>query len=118
MADEEATHRARLIERHKARFGDRMTFRVSLDHYTRAAHEAERGADSWGKGMAGLIAMIREGRFAKTDNVVFLHTGGAAGLFAYGAAFALKVPHRIAAPCALIGTSNFFELAVAVIGRT
>jgi ACR3 family arsenite transporter len=24
------------------------------------------------------------------------------------------VPHRIAAPCALIGTSNFFELAVAV----
>ncbi|GHE03273.1 arsenic transporter [Defluviimonas sp. 20V17] len=38
------------------------------------------------------------------------------GIFAigYGAAFALKVPHKIAAPCALIGTSNFFELAVAV----
>lgn len=38
------------------------------------------------------------------------------GIFAvgYGAAYALKVPHRIAAPCALIGTSNFFELAVAV----
>jgi ACR3 family arsenite transporter len=33
---------------------------------------------------------------------------------AYGAAWALKVPHRIAAPCAMIGTSNFFELAVAV----
>lgn len=33
---------------------------------------------------------------------------------AYGAAWALRVPHRIAAPCALIGTSNFFELAVAV----
>lgn len=33
---------------------------------------------------------------------------------AYAAAFALKVPHKIAAPCALIGTSNFFELAVAV----
>jgi ACR3 family arsenite transporter len=32
----------------------------------------------------------------------------------YGAAYALGVPHRIAAPCALIGTSNFFELAVAV----
>ncbi|WP_378949472.1 ACR3 family arsenite efflux transporter [Paracoccus sp. R86501] len=32
----------------------------------------------------------------------------------YGAAFLLGVPHRIAAPCALIGTSNFFELAVAV----
>ncbi|CUH42682.1 ACR3 family arsenite efflux transporter [Ruegeria atlantica] len=38
------------------------------------------------------------------------------GIFAlaYGAAYALKVPHRIAAPCAMIGTSNFFELAVAV----
>ncbi len=38
------------------------------------------------------------------------------GIFflAYGTAYALKVPHRIAAPCAMIGTSNFFELAVAV----
>jgi len=38
------------------------------------------------------------------------------GIFvlAYAAAWMLKVPHRIAAPCALIGTSNFFELAVAV----
>jgi len=33
---------------------------------------------------------------------------------AYAAAYVSKVPHRIAAPCALIGTSNFFELAVAV----
>ncbi|MDV7142374.1 ACR3 family arsenite efflux transporter [Tropicimonas sp. TH_r6] len=33
---------------------------------------------------------------------------------AYGAAWLSKVPHRIAAPCAMIGTSNFFELAVAV----
>ncbi|MFN3147231.1 MAG: ACR3 family arsenite efflux transporter [Paracoccaceae bacterium] len=38
------------------------------------------------------------------------------GIFAlaYAAAFLWRVPHRIAAPCALIGTSNFFELAVAV----
>ena len=38
------------------------------------------------------------------------------GIFAlaYAAAWLLRVPHRIAAPCALIGTSNFFELAVAV----
>lgn len=32
----------------------------------------------------------------------------------YAAAKAWKVPFNIAAPCALIGTSNFFELAVAV----
>ena len=38
------------------------------------------------------------------------------GIFAlaYAAAKAWKDPHDIAAPCALIGTSNFFELAVAV----
>lgn len=38
------------------------------------------------------------------------------GIFfvAYAAAKAWKVPFNIAAPCALIGTSNFFELAVAV----
>jgi len=32
----------------------------------------------------------------------------------YAAAWAWKVPFNVAAPCALIGTSNFFELAVAV----
>ena len=38
------------------------------------------------------------------------------GIFAiaYGAAKALKLPHNIAAPACMIGTSNFFELAVAV----
>ncbi len=38
------------------------------------------------------------------------------GIFvvAYGWAYLWRVPHRIAAPAALIGTSNFFELAVAV----
>ncbi|TVR11061.1 MAG: arsenical-resistance protein, partial [Salinarimonadaceae bacterium] len=38
------------------------------------------------------------------------------GIFAiaYIAAWAWRVPHNVAAPCALIGTSNFFELAVAV----
>ncbi len=35
-------------------------------------------------------------------------------MIAYGWAKAWQVPHTIAAPCALIGTSNFFELAVAV----
>ena len=38
------------------------------------------------------------------------------GIFAiaYWAAWAWRVPFNVAAPCALIGTSNFFELAVAV----
>ncbi|WBU56924.1 ACR3 family arsenite efflux transporter [Paracoccus sediminicola] len=38
------------------------------------------------------------------------------GIFfiAYGLARAWRIPFNVAAPCALIGTSNFFELAVAV----
>ncbi len=38
------------------------------------------------------------------------------GIFAlaYAWAWVWRLPYRIAAPCALIGTSNFFELAVAV----
>lgn len=40
-----------------------------------------------GKGMAGLIDLIRKGHFRKDDNVVFIHTGGSAGLFGYRQVF-------------------------------
>jgi L-cysteate sulfo-lyase len=36
-----------------------------------------------GKGMAGLIGLVRQGFFKPTDNVLFLHTGGASALYAY-----------------------------------
>jgi len=36
-----------------------------------------------GKGLAGLIALIRGGRWKTSDNVVFIHTGGSPALFAY-----------------------------------
>ena len=35
-----------------------------------------------GKAFAGLIAMAKEGAFKPEDNVLFVHTGGAGGLFA------------------------------------
>lgn len=35
-----------------------------------------------GKAFAGLIKMAQEGMFRKTDNILFIHTGGAGGLFA------------------------------------
>ncbi len=40
-----------------------------------------------GKGMAGFIALIREGHFKKGENVVFIHTGGAVGLYGYRQVF-------------------------------
>lgn len=36
-----------------------------------------------GKALAGMIDYIRTGRFSDADTIVFLHTGGVAGLFAY-----------------------------------
>ena len=40
-----------------------------------------------GKGMAGLIDLIRTGKFKKGETIVFLHTGGASGLFGYADTF-------------------------------
>ena len=36
-----------------------------------------------GKGLAGMLDLIRKGEFKTGENVVFLHTGGSAGLFGY-----------------------------------
>jgi L-cysteate sulfo-lyase len=43
-----------------------------------------------GKAMAGLIDLCRSGFFTRDQNVVFLHTGGAAALFAYERDFPAK----------------------------
>ena len=42
-----------------------------------------------GKGFAGLVDLIRKGRFKKGENVVFLHTGGSVALFGYPNTFDL-----------------------------
>jgi arsenite transporter len=52
-----------------------------------------------------LIALIAAPLIIQSYGIFFI---------AYGAAWAWRVPFNVAAPCALIGTSNFFELAVAV----
>jgi L-cysteate sulfo-lyase len=44
-----------------------------------------------GKGMAGLIDLVRKGELAEHENIVFLHTGGAVGLFGYLHALAAPV---------------------------
>lgn len=40
-----------------------------------------------GKGMAGLIAQVREGRYRPGQSIVFVHTGGSAALFGYRSVF-------------------------------
>ena len=41
--------------------GDRLTLRVSLDHHTQAAHEAERGIGTWAPAIDGLRWLARNG---------------------------------------------------------
>ncbi|MEM9577662.1 MAG: D-cysteine desulfhydrase [Pseudomonadota bacterium] len=42
-----------------------------------------------GKGLDGLIDLVRKGHFGSMENIVFLHTGGSAALFGYSEAFDL-----------------------------
>jgi len=43
------------------RLGTGLTIRVSLDHYTREVHEAERGRRSWEKTIAGIVFLAGNG---------------------------------------------------------
>jgi Radical SAM superfamily len=42
-------------------YGDRLTVRVSLDHYSAEVHEAERGRRSWQPTIDGLLWLARNG---------------------------------------------------------
>ena len=53
-------HRAALEEL-RARHGDRLALRVSLDHFTSEGHEAVRGAGSFAPAMTGLAWLARAG---------------------------------------------------------
>jgi 1-aminocyclopropane-1-carboxylate deaminase/D-cysteine desulfhydrase-like pyridoxal-dependent ACC family enzyme len=48
-----------------------------------------------GKAMAGLIGLAAQGRFDRARAVVFIHTGGTPGLFAYPSLFPAAVPQDI-----------------------
>ena len=62
------TNAMRPMRRHEAalltlreRCGSRLTLRVSLDHFTQGAHEAERGPGSWGPALEGLAWLSANG---------------------------------------------------------
>jgi len=45
----------------RERYGDRLTIRVSIDHYGRQVHELERGRRSWQPTIDGLVWLARNG---------------------------------------------------------
>lgn len=72
----------------RERHGDRLTVRVSVDHYDPAVHERERGRRSWAPMLEGLIWLARSGfrldvagrRFSGEDDAAL--RAGFARLFA------------------------------------
>ncbi|MGE0630708.1 MAG: radical SAM protein, partial [Hyphomicrobiaceae bacterium] len=62
------TNAMRPMQRHKTRllwlkerYGKQLRLRVSLDHYTAARHEEERGARTFAPGVAGLVWLAKNG---------------------------------------------------------
>tara|TARA_A100001391_G_scaffold142053_2_gene99830 strand:- start:3376 stop:4383 length:1008 start_codon:yes stop_codon:yes gene_type:complete len=49
------------LEALRAKHGDRLTLRVSIDHYSQEVHEAERGPRSWEPMLAGLTWLSESG---------------------------------------------------------
>ncbi|MGE3247811.1 MAG: radical SAM protein [Beijerinckiaceae bacterium] len=45
----------------QGRYGDRLTMRISLDHYTKGLHEMERGPRSWDPAITGLKWLAANG---------------------------------------------------------
>ena len=45
----------------KDELGERLTLRVSLDHYSKALHEVERGPDTWDKALQGMDWLSKNG---------------------------------------------------------
>lgn len=64
-------------------------------------------------GFQGQVILDRPGLIALIAVPLLIQSYGIF-VVAYTGAWVLRIPFNIAAPCALIGTSNFFELAVAV----
>jgi ACR3 family arsenite transporter len=64
-------------------------------------------------GFQGPVILAQPGLIALLAVPIIIQSYGIFAL-GYGWAYLWRLPHKIAAPCALIGTSNFFELAVAV----
>ena len=53
-------HKKRLLAL-REKFGDRLTVRVSLDHFTPERHEEERGVNTFGPAVAGLVWLSENG---------------------------------------------------------
>jgi uncharacterized Fe-S cluster-containing radical SAM superfamily protein len=72
----------------RARYGDRLGIRVSLDHHTPAVHDAERGPGSFDRTLEGLTWLARNGLAPDVAGRRFTEESEAAMRSGYAALFA------------------------------
>lgn len=96
------THRRSGLAALRARFGDRLGLRVSLDHYTAQRHEALRGPGTWQPALDGLRWLAAEGfdlaiagRTLWGEDAATARTGYAALLADLGIALDAFDPQRL-----------------------
>ncbi len=84
-------------------YGDRLTLRVSLDHYTAALHEKERGEESWEPTLAGIEWLAENGFHLAICGRTCWHESDAAARAGYAALIAERGwPVDAADPGALV----------------
>jgi hypothetical protein len=104
------TNAMRPMRRHEAallrlrdQYGDRLTLRVSLDHHTRAVHEAERGVGTWAKAVDGLQWLARHGFSIAVAGRILPGESEAAGCAGYARLFEeIGLPVRSDDPTRLV----------------
>ena len=72
----------------KTRFGDRLRLRVSLDHYTDALHEMERGSNTWAPAIKGLDWLAEHGFHMSVCGRTCWHESEAEARIGYARLFA------------------------------
>ena len=106
-----------LLDLH-ARFGAQLTFRVSLDHHTKAIHEAERGPNSWDKAIDGLkwlssngFSIAIAGRIAKDESIADEHAGYRALFTEHGLRIDADDPERLVLFPEMDATADIAEIS-------
>lgn len=96
-------HRAALLDL-RARYGDRLTLRVSMDHHGALLHDLERGEGSFAQTLEGLAWLAREGfRVHVAGRLGFSDEGEAAMRAGFAALFAAHgIPIDAQDPVALM----------------
>jgi len=103
----------------RAAYGDRLTLRISLDHYTRPLHEAERGPRTFAKSLEAIDWLSRggfrtaiAGRTCWNETEADMRAGYAALIAARGWSIDPEDPHALVLLPEMDGRRDIPEISV------